>query len=311
LLPESLRAGLDLLPPKLEPAFALPARTAAKGPRRARVALLSGCAQQVLAPDIHCATLEVLSRNGVEVIVPAGQGCCGALALHAGDEKRARRLARHNLGAFALDPSNDPANDYDAIVTNAAGCGSGLRETARLFLGTPEEERAAWIAAKVRDVAEFLDDLGLVETAPRIERRSGALRIAYQDACHLGHAQRVRDQPRRLLRSLEGAMVLTPVEPEVCCGSAGTYNLEQPVIAAQLGERKARHLIETGADLIVSGNIGCITQIQHHLELRGDVTPVRHTMQVLRDAYHGRLSHLGSDRVDRVADSVSPVASAM
>ena len=279
LLPPFLRAGLDLIPPKLEPRFEPPARTEAQGKRRARVALLAGCAQQVLTPDVHRATLDLLSRNGVEVIVPRPQGCCGALALHSGDETRARRLAARNLLAFDDD-------SFDAVITNAAGCGSGLREMAHLFSGSDDEETARRLAAKVRDVSELLDELGLVEPPPPLEK---PIRVAYQDACHLSHAQGVKEAPRRLLRAIDGLELVEPAEAEVCCGSAGTYNLEQPAIAAELGSRKTRALLETGAELVASGNVGCMTQIQHHLSELREPLPVRHTMQVLRDAYHRQL----------------------
>lgn len=285
LLPGRLGAALDLLPRRLDPPFPIPPRTPARGPRRARVVLLTGCAQQVLAPDIHRATIEVLSRNGVEVLAPAGQGCCGALALHAGDSARARRQLQQNLAVF-LDDRGRLVGDSDALVTNAAGCGSGLREAGHLFAGEDEAEAADSLSSQVLDVSVFLDELGLVDPPPAVER---PLRIAYQDACHLLHAQRVREAPRRLLAAIPG-VELTPVEEaEVCCGSAGTYNLEHPAIAGDLGHRKARRLVECGADLVASGNIGCLTQIEHHLDRLGTAVPARHTFQVLRDAYSERL----------------------
>jgi glycolate oxidase iron-sulfur subunit len=269
LAPARLRPMLDLLPDTLPRRAPLPAVHPAEGARRARVALLAGCAQQVLDPDIGWATLRVLARNGVETVVPRGQGCCGALAMHGGRADQARSLARRNLAAF-------PA-DVDVVIATAAGCGSGMREYGLLFAGEHDEDRAHELAARVLDVSAFLDELGLVE--PRAPERP--LRVAYHDACHLAHAQRVREAPQRLLR-VAGHEVVVPDEWELCCGSAGTYNVEQPETAAELGRRKAANLAATGADVVAAGNIGCLTQIRLHLEL-----PVRHTIQILDRAYAG------------------------
>jgi glycolate oxidase iron-sulfur subunit len=269
LAPASLRPMLDLLPERLPKAEPLPAAFPAEGARRARVALLAGCAQQVLDPDIGWATLRVLARNGVETVVPRSQGCCGALAMHGGRAEQARKLARRNLAAFP--------EDVDAVIANAAGCGSGMREFGLLFAGEEDEARARALAERVIDVSAFLDELGLVEPPPPAR----PLRVAYHDACHLAHAQRVREAPQRLLRAA-GHEVVVPDEWELCCGSAGTYNVERPATAAELGRRKADNLRATGADVVVAGNIGCLTQIRLHLEL-----PVRHTVQILDRAYAG------------------------
>ena len=268
LAPAALRPMLDLLPDRLPKPAPLPAVFPAEGERRARVALLAGCAQQVLDPDIGWATLRVLARNGVETVVPREQGCCGALAMHGGRAEQARALARRNLGAFP--------DDVDAVIANAAGCGSGMREYGLLFAGEPDEPRARALAERVVDVSAFLDELGLVEP-PHAE----PLRVAYHDACHLAHAQRVREAPQRLLRAA-GHEVVIPDEWELCCGSAGTYNVERPETAAELGRRKAANLRATGADVVAAGNIGCLTQIRQHLDL-----PVRHTIQILDRAYAG------------------------
>jgi glycolate oxidase iron-sulfur subunit len=257
-----LRPMLDLLPQRLPKPKPLPAVFPAEGARRARVALLAGCAQQVLEPEIGWATLRVLARNGVETVVPRGQGCCGALAMHGGRAAQARRLARRNLRALP--------EDVDAVIANAAGCGSGMREYGLLFAGEPDEQRARELAARVVDVSAFLDELGLV--APPAAK---PLRVAYHDACHLAHAQRVREAPQRLLRAA-GHEVVVPDEWELCCGSAGTYNVEQPETAAELGRRKAANLRATGADVIAAGNIGCLTQIRRFLDV-----PVRHTIELL------------------------------
>jgi glycolate oxidase iron-sulfur subunit len=274
LVPEALRPMVELLPERLPPARPLPTGFAARGTRRARVALLSGCVQQELDPDIGWAAGRVLARNGVEVIVPSGQGCCGSLAMHAGEAAGARKLARRNLTAFP--------EDVDAVITTAAGCGSGMREYGALFRGEPEQETAERLAARTLDVAEFLAELGIVEPPPACDEPR---RIAYHDACHLAHAQKVTAAPRRLLSAIEGVELLEPAEAELCCGSAGIYNVERPEVAAELGERKARNLIATGADLIASGNIGCLTQLQNQLARLGRPIPAVHTVQVLDRAY--------------------------
>jgi len=274
LVPKALKPMLDLLPDTLPPAQTWPAMTPARGPRRARVALLTGCAQQVLDPDINTATIEVLSRNGVEVHVPAGQGCCGGLAWHTGDLRAAQAFARRNLDAFP--------RDLDAIVTNAAGCGSAMHEYHLILRGTEDEARAETFRHAVVDVSRFLARLGLGETPAGW---GGPRRIVYQDACHLLNAQRVGREPRDLLRAIAGVELKELAEPHLCCGSAGTYNLDQPAIAASLGEKKARAIMATGAELVASGNIGCLTQLRSHLARLGSSIQLRHTMQVLRDAY--------------------------
>jgi glycolate oxidase iron-sulfur subunit len=278
VVPRGLRPMLDLLPEELPPAAPLPATFPARGARRARVALLAGCVQQQLDPEIGWAAGRVLSRNGVEVIVPAAQGCCGSLALHAGEAEQARALARRNLVAL-------PA-DVDAVITTAAGCGSGMRDYGALFLGEPEQVEAEALAARTLDVAEFLADLGLAEEPPAL---AAPRRVAYHDACHLAHAQKVTAAPRRLLGEIPGLTLLEPAEAELCCGSAGIYNVERPGVAAELGERKARNLVATGAELIASGNIGCLTQLRTQVDRLGRRIPLLHTVQVLDRAYSGTL----------------------
>lgn len=274
-LPERFAAMLDLLPDRLPPAASLPELVPALGKRRARVGLLAGCVQQVLAPAINRATLTVLAHNGVEVVIPRGQGCCGSLALHTGEADQARALAAKNFDLF-------PA-DLDAIITNAAGCGSGIHEYGLLFAGTPQEEPARRFAAQAQDIAAFLDSLGAQLPAaappPRV--------VAYHDACHLAHAQRVTTAPRRLLQSVANATLREIAESELCCGSAGTYNIEQPELARQIGRRKAEHILATGADLVVTGNIGCMTQLRTHLALLARPLPVLHTVELLAAAYTG------------------------
>ena len=268
---------LGLVPDRLPEAFPLPEVVPAKGRRRARVALLAGCVQQVLSPGINRAALRVLAENGVEVLIPRGQACCGALAMHIGAEESALATARRNLAAFP--------NDVDAILTNASGCGSGLREYAMLFKGRPEEDKARAFVALTADICVFLDRLGLVP--PPASGRE--IKVAYHDACHLAHAQGVRAAPRRLLGLVPGLTLVEPAEWELCCGSAGTYNLEQPETASVLGRRKAENLLATGASLVATGNIGCLTQIEAHLRLLGRPVPICHTVEVLARAYDGVL----------------------
>jgi glycolate oxidase iron-sulfur subunit len=282
VLPAALRGPLDLLPehvPAMQPS---PAVTPARGPQRGRVALLAGCAQQALAPNFNAATLRVLARNGIEVVIPDGQGCCGAAALHTGARDEALRLVRTNLRAF------DP-DDYDAILSNAAGCGAGLKEYPVVLHGLPDEAQARAFAAKVQDISEYLHGLlqgGTLE--PTLPART-PLKVAYHDACHLAHAQGVKAAPRALLRAIPGVDLVEIPEGDLCCGSAGTYNLEQPELAAQLGGRKARNILGTAPDLIASGNIGCHTQIQSHVRRQGSPVPVMHTVEVLDLAYRGEL----------------------
>ncbi|HZR16198.1 MAG TPA: heterodisulfide reductase-related iron-sulfur binding cluster [Verrucomicrobiae bacterium] len=273
LLPRRVRTALELLPTALPPQQTLPAFVPARGERRARVALLTGCVQQVLDPDINVATIEVLSRNGVEVVIPARQSCCGGLAWHTGDLAAAQKFARRNLEAFP--------DDIDAILTNAAGCGSTMQEYHLILRGTPDEGRADLFRRRVLDVSRYLAALGLRDTfgPPKAQR------IAYHDACHLAHAQKVSAEPRQLLGAIPGVELLEIASPHLCCGSAGTYNLDQPEIASSLGIKKAQAILATGAQLVTSGNIGCLTQLRWHLARLGSRIPIRHTMQVLRDAY--------------------------
>ena len=274
LLPAALGTMLDLLPDHLPASVHLPAVSPAQGKPQARVALLSGCVQQVLAPAINRATVEVLTRNRVEVVIPPKQGCCGALAMHSGAANQARGLARRNFKAFDLDA-------VDAVVTNAAGCGSGMHEYPLLFAGEPDEEIAQRFAEKVQDISVFLDTLGL-DAAPAL---SDPMIIAYHDACHLAHAQGIRDAPRRLLSAISNVTIVPIAEGEICCGSAGTYNIEQPQIAAQLGQQKAQAIRNTQAQAVVSGNIGCMTQIDSHLRRLGTALPIYHIVEVLAMAY--------------------------
>jgi glycolate oxidase iron-sulfur subunit len=275
-LPDEMRPIADLLtmlPGSLPPAHKLPTLVKAAGKRRARVALLAGCVQQVLAPEINWASLRVLAKNGVEVVIPADQGCCGALLIHTGDHAQARTLARRNLQAFP--------RDVDAILTNAAGCGSGMKEYGLLFKGQPEEELVQEFSSKVEDISQFLADLEVTPPPPLPQ----PLKIAYHDACHLAHAQGITASPRQLLAAIPNLTLLEIPDGTTCCGSAGVYNLEQPKIATQLGKRKAENIIQSGADAVVTGNIGCIVQIRNHLGTMGKSLPIFHTFELLDMAY--------------------------
>jgi glycolate oxidase iron-sulfur subunit len=261
----------DVLP-KPEP---LPEIVPATGERRGKVALVAGCVQQVLGPDINQATLRVLAENGVETLIPKNQGCCGSIMMHIGEDKRAMKFARRNLVAF-------PA-DVDAIITNAAGCGSGMHEYGLLFAGDKDQARAENFAHQVTDISVYLDKLGLREPVGFDQ----PLRVAYHDACHLVHAQKIHAAPRSLLKAIPNMTLVELFEAGLCCGSAGTYNLEQPEIAAELGQRKAKAIIDAGADVVVTGNIGCMTQLETHLKQMGHPIPVLHTIQLIDRAYRG------------------------
>lgn len=284
-LPKSLQPMLDLLPTeKLPPMLAYPPVVSppADIPVRARVALLIGCAQRVLDPDINDATIDVLTRNGVEVVIPEAQGCCGALSWHVGELNSAQKFALSNLAAFP--------DDVDAIITNAAGCGSGIHEYPLILKGTPAEAAAQAFAELTCDISVFLAKLQELGDLAPIPDSGKQLRIAYHDACHLANAQGVTAQPRDLLRLIPGVEIAEIPDAHLCCGSAGTYNIDQPKIASSLGQQKAQHARSTSPDLIASGNIGCLTQLRSHLGKDGGPSvPIRHTIQILRDAYENRL----------------------
>ena len=273
LLPDEISVLLKFLPPSLPKNRPLPEHVPAVGPRRARVALLSGCVQQVLSPELGWAALRVLAINGVEVVVPSQQGCCGSLLMHSGDLDGARKMAAHNLAVFPTD--------VDAIITTAAGCGSGIKTYDMLFEGRPEEDSAVAYAHKTQDISAFLDSLGLRPPPPLPQ----PLKLAYHDACHLAHAQGVRQPPRRMLEAIPNLTLFEIAEGDLCCGSAGTYNMTQPEIAASLGQRKVAHILETGAEAVAAGNIGCIMQIRTHMQQAAKPIPIYHSIEVLDLAY--------------------------
>ena len=275
ILPHRIQSALKLIPTELPKSEPLPEIYPAEGECRARVALLAGCAQTVLSPDINWATLRVLARNGVETYIPKSQTCCGALAAHTGAISQAKEFAKRNLNAFPID--------VDAIVTNAAGCGSGMHEYGLWLAGEPEEDEAKKFSKRICDVSVFLAKRG-IESPPPLKN---PIRVAYHDACHLAHAQRVKQQPRDLLRSIENLELAEIPSGEICCGSAGTYNIEQPESAEELGRQKAESILSTTPDVVATGNIGCLMQIQTHLKRK---IPVLHTMQILDRAYRKELT---------------------
>jgi glycolate oxidase iron-sulfur subunit len=277
LLPESFRGMLGMIPESLPQSENLPEVFPAEGKMRARVAILSGCVQQVVAPEINWSTLRVLAKNGVEVLIPPQQGCCGAIAIHTGDIDLARTFAANNMHAFPMN--------VDAIITNAAGCGSGMKDYPLIFKGTDLENKARLFTEKVQDISVFLRDFGIIEP-PSLKK---PLRVAYHDACHLSHAQGITIEPRELLGQIQNLTLLNLSESELCCGSAGTYNLEQPETAHLLGERKVNHIIEVGAEAVVTGNIGCLVQLRSNLNAVGLNIPVWHTLELLDLAYREKL----------------------
>jgi glycolate oxidase iron-sulfur subunit len=275
-----LAAVESLLPPvRLRDAFArLPERVVASSAPRRRVALLTGCVQDVFFHPVNAATARVLAAEGCDVLIPRDQGCCGALELHAGREPSALVRARKTIQRFEK-------LGVDTVVANVAGCGSSMKEYGHLLSDDPEwARRAAAFSATVKDVHEVLAELEPL--APRHPIRA---RVVYHDACHLGHAQGVRAQPRAVLRTIPGLELIEVAEPELCCGSAGIYNLVQPDAAAELGARKAANIASIRPDIVVTANPGCLLQIRRHLN-PGDGTlapPLLHPVQLLDASIRG------------------------
>jgi glycolate oxidase iron-sulfur subunit len=261
-----------LTPPVTLNAFRtkMPQFIPAQGERRGRVGLLLGCVQQVFFRHVNEATARVLAAEGFDVVIPPGQGCCGALPVHAGREREAQDFARRTIDAFELA-------DVDTVVINAAGCGSTMKEYGHLLRDDPAYAgRAAAQARKCRDISELLAD-----SQPRAPRHPLPLRVAYHDACHLQHAQRVKLQPRQVLATVSGLEVVEVPEAAICCGSAGIYNLVEPQPAQELGERKARHVASTDPQAVVSSNPGCLLQIRAALERLGKPLPTYHMIELL------------------------------
>lgn len=280
LLPRRLRAMLTLAPDVNTSTLTqdTPELTPASGERRLRVGLVTGCVQRAFFGGVNQATARVLAAEGCEVAAPREQGCCGALALHAGEPDRARSFARSLIDAFERAK-------VDFIAINAAGCGSAMKEYGHLLRDDPAwAARAYAFSRKVRDVTELLAQLG----PPRAARHPVTARVAYHDACHLAHAQGIRAQPREVLAGIPGVTLTAVAESDVCCGSAGIFNLTQPEMAAQLGRRKATHLSDGKPDLVVTSNPGCMLQIRSAAVEQEHTFKVLHIVELLDASISGR-----------------------
>ena len=275
LLPAPLQRMIDMLPPPRRNEKPLPEFLPAVGRRRATVALFTGCIGDVMFRHVNWATARVLAQNGCDVHVPHAQVCCGAIHFHGGSSEPAREFADRNLAAF-------PHERFDAIVNNVAGCGSMLKDYGHHWHDARQGDRAAW-AAKVRDVNEFLDELGLVP--PEGEIRSVA---TYHDACHLLHAQKIHDPPRRLLEQIPGLELRELPETELCCGAAGTYNLTEPEMSARLSRRKLENIKRTAARVAITANAGCALQIAREARAQRHQLAVVHPMEMLDWSYRNQ-----------------------
>ena len=283
---DRLRALLELAPRVTwRMLFArVPERTPAQGDRRLTVGLLTGCVQRLMFPGVNDSTVRVLAAEGCDVVAPKTQGCCGALALHAGRADEARASARRTIAAFE-------AAGVERIAVNAAGCGSSMKEYGALLADDPAwRERARAFASRVRDVNELLSELD----PPRAVRHAMTLRVAYHDACHLAHAQGVRQQPRDLLRSIPGVELVPFAEPDICCGSAGIYNLVEPGTARDLGDRKAAHIGASRPDIVATANPGCTLQIAAAAKRAGRTLTIAHPIEILDASIRsGRIDRMG------------------
>jgi len=267
-------AMLDLAPQHLPAHQPVDTISPAKGQKRGRVAILNGCAQPVLNPGINAATLRLLNRVGIEVITPKGEGCCGSLVHHMGREEQALEQARHNVDVWTREID---AGGLDAIIVTTSGCGTTIKDYGYMLRLDPAyKDKAAKVSALAKDVTEYLTSIELPEP-PHPSR----LTVAYHSACSMQHGQKVVRQPKDLLAKA-GFTVREPLEGHLCCGSAGTYNIMQPEIATTLRDRKVKNIEATGADLIATGNIGCMTQIA-----TGSQLPIVHTIELLDWAYGG------------------------
>ncbi len=272
LLPTTLQRMQAMLPALGRRHGTLPEILPPVGVKRARVALFTGCVADAMYPETTAATIRVLQQNGCEVVIPRGQVCCGAIHYHSGSEDPALKMARTNMEIFG-------SAEVDAIIVNVAGCGAMLKEYDHL-LPKNEHEQASRFISKVKDITEFLINLG-----PVVPTRSINATVAYHDACHLCHGQQIRSQPRELLSMIPG-LTLSPLEEsELCCGAAGTYNLTQAEMSERLGRRKMENIVATGASIVASGNIGCILQIARKIKETDSTIECVHTIDLLDRAY--------------------------
>ena len=274
LLPPRLGRLMTMLPKLQKTLPPLPAVLPAKGEQRARVAMFIGCVADVMFRHTHWATARVLQENGCEVVINSTQACCGAIHFHAGSDGPARELADTNTAAFNAD-------DVDAIIVNVAGCASMLKEYGHHWHDDNQAERGKF-AAKVKDVNEFLDELGLIPPTGELN-----VTATYHDACHLAHAQQIREQPRNLLNQIPGLKLVDLPESELCCGAAGTYNLTEPEMAGRLSRRKMNNILGTGARVVVTANAGCLMQIACEARMQGHVLKIVHPMELLDLSYQG------------------------
>jgi glycolate oxidase iron-sulfur subunit len=274
VLPARMRQLVRMLPPPARHERSLPHVLPAIGKRRARVALFTGCVSDVMFRHTNWATARVLQQNGCDVLVPPEQGCCGAIHFHAGASEPARAFADTNLSAF-------DTKDLDAVIVNVAGCGAMLKDYGHHWHDDYQDERRQF-AAKVKDVHEFLDALGPVAPAGELP-----IKATYHDACHLGHAQKIREAPRRLLGMIPEIDLRELPESELCCGAAGTYNLTEPEMAGRLSRRKLKNILGTGADVVVTANAGCLLQIIREARQQGQRLTVVHPMDLLDLSYRG------------------------
>jgi glycolate oxidase iron-sulfur subunit len=278
-LPARLRALVTLAPRVSWASLmcSVPERTPASGALRLKVGLLTGCVQRLVFPAVNDATIHVLAAEGCEVIAPPAQGCCGALALHAGRIEEARAFARRTIDVF-------DRTGVDRVVVNAAGCGSSMKEYGELLADDPAwTARAHAFSARVRDVSQLIAEVG----EPRAVRHPIRARVVYHDACHLAHAQGVRAEPRELLRAIPGLEVLSPQEQDICCGSAGIYNLVEPEAAAELGARKVRNIAALAPDVVATGNPGCLIQIVAAAARAGLTWRVMHPVELIAASIRG------------------------
>lgn len=257
----------------------LPDLIPAQGEKRYRVGVVLGCVQRLFFSPVNEATARVLVANGCEVVIPKTQGCCAALPAHQGQEAQAQALAKQMIDSFE-------GTDVDYIIINAAGCGHTLKEYHHILENDPEyREKAKQFVAKVRDIQEFLAEVGLTAKLSKITEED--LTIVYQDACHLLHGQKISLQPRQLLKQIPGVKLKEPIDAALCCGSAGVYNMLQPEVANDLGRQKVNNLLNTGAQLIASSNPGCSLQIKKHMKLQGKEISLLHPMELLDYSIRG------------------------
>ena len=285
LLPPSLRQLQEMLPRLAPNPGRLPEILPAEGKRRSRVALFTGCAGDAFFPQTNLATARILQKNGCEVWTPPSQVCCGALHYHASQEEPAKAWAKRNCAVFG--PKVEAiADQVDAVIVNAAGCGAMLKDYGHLLADSPQGELAKKLAGRVRDLSEFLIELGPVPPQYPLK-----MRAVYQDACHLCHAQQIRKQPRQLLEMIPGLELVPITEPEICCGAAGSYNLTQPEMSERLGRRKVENIRAANVEAVFSSNVGCLLQMGRYLRGQEPSLWVAHIADALWASYEGRDLH--------------------